>query len=130
MQTFDSHGIYQFVDEARYSGFYDAEIAKRSEVGYPPFKHIAEIEVLHRKQLVAEEDAAMIVSDMLRMIEQQKLLVDVCGPVAALVYKIKDVYVQKIILKSFSRAHMIGLFKAIRKQSVQSSLFFTIDPVS
>lgn len=130
IQTFDNHGIYQFVDELRYPAFYEVEIAKRLDVGYPPCKHIAEIEIRHSKQPVVEIEAIRIADFILRIVEQQKLLIDVYGPVAALVYKIKDVYVQKIILKSLSRAQMVDLFHNVQKQSIRSSLFFTIDPVS
>lgn len=130
VQTFDNHGIYQFVDEVRYPLFYESEIAKRSEVGYPPCKHIAEIEIRHTQQLVAEQDANAIAHLLLRLIKEQDLSVDVCGPVAALVYKIKNVYVQKIFLKSLSRAHMIDLFHNLQKEPMKSLLFFTVDPVS
>lgn len=130
IQTFDNHAIYQYVDELRYLLFYESEIVNRKEVGYPPCKHIAEIEVRHEKQVVAESDAKNIVEKMLRIVAQHKVSVDVCGPVAAIVYKIKDVYVQKIMLKSLSRAHMVAMFHEIQKQKINSSLSFTIDPVS
>lgn len=130
IQTFDNHGIYQFVDEVRYPLFFESEIAKRLDVGYPPCKHIAEIEIRHSKQQVVEMEASMIVNIMLRMTEESQLSVDIYGPVAAIVYKVKDVYVQKIMLKSFSRAHMINLFRSVSKKPTKSSLFFTIDPVS
>lgn len=130
VQTFDNHSIYQFVDEVRYPSFYDSEMMKRLEVGYPPCKHIAEIEIRHSKQQVAESDASQVVAEMMRIVEQQKLPIDIYGPVAALVYKIKDVYVQKILLKSDLRTHMIYLFHAMQKKHIKSALFFTIDPVS
>lgn len=130
IQTFDNHGIYQFVDEVRYPLFYESEIAKRLDVGYPPCKHIAEIEIRHSKQQIVESEAIAIVGSMLAGIKDLQIAVDIYGPVAAIVYKVKDVYVQKIMLKSFSRAHMINLFATVSKKATKSSLFFTIDPVS
>lgn len=130
VQTFDKHHIYQFVDELKYPEFYESEITKRLDVGYPPCKHIAEIEILYRKQDIVELEAQWIVDFMLRFINQEELSIDVYGPVAALVYKVKNIYVQKIILKSFSRAHMIDLYSLALKQPIKSSMFFTIDPVA
>ena len=129
VQTFDNHEIYKFVDEVKYESFYELEISRRIEVGYPPYKHIAEIEVRNINSCVAQSDAISIVCDMRSLIVQNKLSIDVFGPACALVYKIKDVYVQKIMLKSFSRVEMIELFKEIQKKHIKSSVCFVLDPV-
>lgn len=130
IQTFDDHAVYQFIDETKYLSFYEQEIQKRTEVGYPPYKHIAEIEIRHKEQDVAEQDADSVAQAMQHMITEQGLAVELFGPVSAVVYKVKGVYAQKIILKSFSRAHMIQLFKVVQKNKITSSVFFTIDPVA
>lgn len=130
VQTFDNHEVYQYVDELRYLLFYRLEIAKRMNAGYPPYKHIAEIEVCHARAQSAETDAADIAAVLSKTIRDRKVAVDVYGPVAALVYKVKNVYVQKIVLKSFSRSDIIDTFSSISKSEIKSSVFFTMDSVA
>ncbi len=131
VQTFDRHAIYACMDQIRYPSFYEQEIVKRAEAGYPPCLHIAEIEVRHKNQMLVEQEA----TDLAQQLKQQvmklpEMQIQVLGPVAALVYKIQNVYVQKITLKSASRANMIALFEQVKQVERQSNLFFTIDPVA
>lgn len=129
VQTFDDHSLYNFVDEQNYLQFYEQEIQKRKEVGYPPYKHIAEIEVRHKEQSVVERDALQLVAEF----SNHSLSgdqVEVLGPVQAIVYKVKGMFAQKIILKSMSRSCLVALFQDCNAVARKSSLFFTIDPVS
>ncbi|MBM18304.1 MAG: primosomal protein N' [Epsilonproteobacteria bacterium] len=129
VQTFDDHPVYRFIDETKYIQFYQQEVERRTEVGYPPYKHIAEIEIRHKEQIVAETEADIVVERMQSYIEHKKLQVEIFGPVSAVVYKVKGVYAQKIILKSFVRSNMIELFADIKLKQFKSGMFFVIDPV-
>lgn len=127
IQTFDDHPIYRFINEERYMDFYRYEVKQRSLVGYPPSKHIAEIEIRHEKQEVVEQDAQLVAQQLQK---ETVNAVEIFGPVAAVVYRVKGVYLQKIILKSQSRSRMIKAFHSLSKDCISSTLFFIIDPVS
>lgn len=130
VQAFDEHKIFSFVDEKKYQTFYDEEIQKRTDAQYPPFKHIAEIELKGADQLVVERDAKMFSRCLRDMSQKQGFDVQVLGPIPAMVYKVKSVYSQKLFLKSFSRSEMIELFSDLKEYKIKSSVFFTIDPVA
>jgi len=127
VQTMTPHSIFKYIHEQDYLKFYASEICKREEVGYPPAKHIAEIEIRHGNQCTVEKDAD-IVADFLMDRASEDILV--LGPVPAVIYRIQKTYCQKIFLKSINRTAMIQLFASIQKNELLSSLFFTIDPVA
>lgn len=130
IQAFDEHAIFKFLDETMYLQFYEHEIATRVEVGYPPYKHIAEIELKGSQQNLVAKEAREVVSWLQAHALQQKKDLQVLGPIQSLVYKVKSVYSQKLYIKSFVRADMINMFAQMPKQNLKSSIFFTIDPVA
>lgn len=143
IQAFDGHPIFEFLDEVKYQAFYDQEIQKRIEVGYPPYKHIAEIEIKGSNQVELDNETRFVMQWLQQNTMQQdiaarnitdlindKNAVLVLGPIQSMVFKVKSVYAQKIFLKSFSRSQMINLFAKLPKEHLQSSIFFTIDPVA
>lgn len=129
VQAFDEHAIFQFLNEVDYQKFYDFEIAKRIEVGYPPFKHIAEIELKGNDQVQVEREAKLLVHTLQKYADAQKMEISMLGPVPAMVHKIKSVYSQKLYAKSMSRNQLMQLFAQISQNQLQSSIYFTIDPV-
>jgi primosomal protein N' (replication factor Y) len=127
VQTMTPHKVFDFICEADYKKFYTYEVAKRSEVGYPPAKHIAEIEIRHHQQDVVEKDADRL-ADFLIQSAQGDLLV--LGPVPAIIYRVQKTYCQKIFIKSLQRAAIIDLFARAKQQDYASTIFFTVDPVA
>jgi primosomal protein N' (replication factor Y) (superfamily II helicase) len=130
IQAFDAHPIFQFLNEVEYQKFYDYELAKRIEVGYPPYKHIAEIELKANAQAVIEKEARALAETLKNYATQHQLDVQILGPIQSMVYKIKSVYGQKLYVKSFSRNSMMQLFAHIDKSKLKSAIYFTIDPVA
>ncbi len=127
VQTMIAHPIFEYICEVDYPYFYRSEISKREQVGYPPVKHIAEIEIRNEHQQQVEENADDLANFLLTHAGQDVI---VLGPVPAIIYRVHKTYCQKIFLKSFNRAAMINLFAAVRQEKYSSSLFFTIDPVA
>jgi len=127
VQTMTPHALFNFINEKDYVRFYESEIVKRQMVGYPPFQHIAEIEIRHKTQAVVEKDAQFIAD---RLIDTAPEQIIVLGPVPAVIYRVQRTFCQKIYLKSMSRTEMIRLFAQIKEETFESSLFFTIDPVA
>jgi primosomal protein N' (replication factor Y) (superfamily II helicase) len=126
VQTMTPHAVFDYICEVDYVKFYHSEIAKRHNVGYPPAKHIAEIEIRHTNQQTVEKDAHHLANFLIDTASQELI---VLGPVPAIIYRVQKTYCQKIFLKSIDRTAMIQLFAMIRKKEYVSSLFFTIDPV-
>jgi primosomal protein N' (replication factor Y) len=127
VQTMTPHALFNFINEQDYLKFYESEIVKRHDVGYPPAKHIAEIEIRHSKQEIVEQDAQDIVDQLIDRAPEEVM---VLGPVPAVIYRVQRTFCQKIFLKSMSRTMMIQLFANLKKTNYASSLFFTIDPVA
>ena len=127
VQTMTPHTLFNFINEQDYLKFYESEIVKRQMVGYPPAKHIAEIEIRHSIQNIVEQDAQDIVDRLIDMAPEDVM---VLGPVPAVIYRVQRTFCQKIFLKSMSRTMMIQLFADLKKTTFASSLFFTIDPVA
>jgi len=127
VQTMTPHALFNFMNERDYLKFYESEIIKRQMIGYPPAKHIVEIEVRHAMQTIVEQDAQVIVDSLIDMAQEEVI---VLGPVPAVIYRVQRTFCQKIFLKSMSRTEMMRLFARINKNDFVSSLFFTIDPVA
>jgi primosomal protein N' (replication factor Y) (superfamily II helicase) len=126
VQTMTPHAVFNYMSEVDYLQFYQSEIIKRKNVGYPPAKHIAEIEIRHTNQQTVEKNADALADFLIAQASQDIL---VLGPVPAVIYRVQKTYCQKIFLKSIDRTAMIHLFALIKKDQYASSLFFTIDPV-
>lgn len=127
VQTMTPHAVFNFINEVDYLKFYASEIIKRADVGYPPAKHIAEIEIRSTNQQTVEKEADGI-ADFLIEHAPEGLLV--LGPVPAVIYRVQKTFCQKIFLKSLNRGQMMQLFALLPHDQLTSSLFFTIDPVS
>lgn len=126
VQTMTPHAVFEYIHEIDYLKFYTREIGKRYDVGYPPAKHIAEIEIRCQQQHVVEQEADAIADFLISLAPDDTL---VLGPVPAVIYRVQKTYCQKIFLKSINRTAMIQLFAALEKAMYRSSLYFTIDPV-
>ncbi len=127
VQTMTPHKVFNFLSEVDYLDFYQHEVVKRHQVGYPPAQHIAEIEIRHHQQERVEKDADAVADFLLHYAHEGIL---VLGPVPAVIYRVQKTYCQKIFLKSLHRSKIIDLFAKIDKASYASQLFFTLDPIA
>lgn len=130
IQAFDQHPIFNFIDEANYLGFYSYEIENRKGLHYPPCSHIAEIEFRCEDEKVLHQDGILVAELCRKIALQQGFRVDVLGPVASLVNRVKNIYFQKLILKSSSRHQLMNVFWQVKQTKLQSSLAFTMDPIA
>lgn len=130
VQAFDQHAIFNFIDETLYMKFYEHEILNRADAIYPPCGHLAEIEFKSQDQKAMIYETVMIANLLRSKVKELGYGAEILGPAQSLVYKVKRVYTQKLLLKSLSRRQLINLFRQIRKISLSSSIYFTIDPVA
>jgi primosomal protein N' (replication factor Y) len=127
VQAFDTHPIFGFLNEIQYQKFYEYEIQKRTEVGYPPIKHIAEIELKGTDTLALAQQAQQICTLLKKIGAAHQ--VEVLGPIQAIVHMIKNVHSQKIYAKSLSRNTLINIFAQLPESMRNFNVNFTIDPV-
>jgi primosomal protein N' (replication factor Y) len=124
VQAMQNHPIFNFVNEIDYLKFYEQELAQRAEVGYPPLKRFAEIELKHTKELIVEEEA-----DHLAMELMQSKDVLILGPAQPPVAKIKKIFSRKIYLKADGFNQISIAFQKIDKKKFKSKIYFTPNPL-
>lgn len=130
IQTMINHPIYNFLSENNYKDFFNYELENRKIAQYPPIKRLAEIELKHKNQLIVESEAQNIVEILLNYAKDEKLDVYILGPAQPPVYRLKNIYIQKIYLKSSQIETIIKIYKKIDQSKYQSSIFFTPNPLS
>lgn len=95
VQTYSpEHRIIQQVVEHDYEKMFDVEIQERKNFSYPPFFRLIRIDIRHPEQAGAHDAAAQLAS-LLR----QSLGERVLGPEQPLVSRIRNLYIQSIMLK-------------------------------
>lgn len=77
-----------------YETFFKMLIEERKMFGYPPFMHITDIYIKHKKEDVCDAAAADM-GHMLRHLLGDRVL----GPEHPLIARVKTMYIQKIVLK-------------------------------
>jgi primosomal protein N' (replication factor Y) len=90
---------------------YDAEIAERQQFGYPPFFRLLKITVKHKKQQVAEQ-AAQILGSWL----QPHLGAQLVGPAAPLVSRVRNNYLQEMLIKLPRESKVIAHTKQLLRE--------------
>lgn len=88
------HPVLQYVTAHDYRAMYDTEIAERQRFGYPPFIRLLKITVKHKKQTTAEQ-AAHVLGHWL----QPHLGPQLVGPAAPLVSRVRNNYLQEMLVK-------------------------------
>lgn len=87
--------ILQFILANDFEAFYEAEIPDREAYNYPPFSRIIEVTVKHQEQLLAHQAAARLAENLATTLGRNRVL----GPDKALVERIRNKFLFKIILK-------------------------------
>lgn len=105
IQTTDpGHPVIKFVLAHDFRAFYKDQVMERQEFKYPPFVRIISILVKSRERQTGKEAAEQLAEDMRKLFGKRVL-----GPQPPLVGRVKNYYLQQIILKverkaSFSKA--------------------------
>jgi primosomal protein N' (replication factor Y) len=88
------HPILHFVTTHDYKAMYASEIAERENFGYPPFYRLMKITFKHKNQQTVEQ-AAQVCGNWLRPHIGPRLV----GPAAPLVGRVRNYYLQEMLLK-------------------------------
>lgn len=130
VQTLAHHTALDFLDERTYKSFCDQELEHRMLLGYPPCLRLAEIEIRHTEEATVEQEAIRLIRLAMVIIHKQQLSVHVLGPAKPGVYKIKNMHLRKIFLKSQNISELHALYEEIEKRQFSSALFFTPNPMA
>ena len=123
MQSMTHNPLFNYINELDYLKFYEHEILNRQLIGYPPALRFAEIELKHKKEEVAEQEAFLIASMLLKQPN-----IRVLGPAEPPVSKIKHVCSRKIYIKADRFELLVAAFRSLETVKLKSKLYFTPQP--
>jgi primosomal protein N' (replication factor Y) (superfamily II helicase) len=110
IQTYSpDHPVIQRVIENDYLGMYDQEIEEREKYGYPPFYRLIQLTIKHR-----ERDRSAEAAEELGKSLKKKLQGRVLGPETPAISRIKNLYINQIIIKYERKISPLKLKEFIR----------------
>jgi primosomal protein N' (replication factor Y) (superfamily II helicase) len=116
IQTYDvKHRVIQQIVANDYEGMFREEMIERKQFNYPPFYKIIHIAIKHKdlgKLLVIAENFAKLLRHHLGDM--------VLGPQAPLVGRVRNYYIQSIMLKIDWKTQSVAKIKTLLKESVDS----------
>ncbi len=92
----EKHFALQMVLKNAYNGFYNREVTDREKLGYPPFTHIALIEVNDK----SEKKARSATDDFYDELRAYKKWLNISTPAYAVISRLKGEYRFHILIKS------------------------------
>lgn len=106
VQYLNDHYLFNFLDEMNYLNFYKDEIVFRQDANYPPFCRFVQIDLKNKDSCILDKESEQF-AEILRV--RAGIDISVLGPVKPPVYKIQQVEIRQIFLKSknFSQLHEI-----------------------
>ncbi|WP_440133621.1 replication restart helicase PriA [Chitinophaga sancti] len=106
------HPILHYVTIHDYKAMYAAEIAERQNFGYPPFFRLLKLTLKHKDQKVVEQ-AALVLANWLRPHIGPHLV----GPAAPLVGRVRNYYLQEMMIKLPRDTKVIAQTKHLLKET-------------
>jgi primosomal protein N' (replication factor Y) len=95
IQSFNpKHPVLQWVKDHDFRSYYHTETGTRQQFGYPPFSRMIKLTCRHRDENKASQAAADL-SEALKKIKD----LNIQGPAAALVPRVRNYYLQEIWIK-------------------------------
>lgn len=105
------HPVLHFVISHDYKAMYESEIAERQRFGYPPFFRLLKITFKHKNQQVVEQ-AAQVFGNWARPHIGPRLV----GPAAPLVGRVRNYYLQEMLIKLPRDTKMIADTKRLLQE--------------
>lgn len=88
------HALFEYVKTGNYKAFYDAEMEQRSQYFYPPFCRLINIVLKHKDFRKVDSGAKELAQKL-----QSKLGNCVLGPAIPMIPRIRNQYIQEILIK-------------------------------
>jgi primosomal protein N' (replication factor Y) len=115
-------------------GFQEHELRDRHEVGYPPFSRLALLRIDAVDEGMARDAAAILAAHARTSPEAQRRLVDVLGPAAAPIARLRGRYRFRVLLRARERAPLRAVLSAIGaardRVDARVRVVFDVDPVA
>jgi primosomal protein N' (replication factor Y) len=133
VQTFSpEHESVQLAARHDYLGFYASAIEQRRELGYPPFSHMANLVCTDESE---EETQRRIhrLADALRARIETDGVVQLLGPVACPLSRLRGRYRWHLALRTRSKTALLGLLRETMSelsQAERTGLSLDIDPLT
>jgi primosomal protein N' (replication factor Y) len=133
VQAFDpEHYAISSAAEHDATGFYRQELEFRREAGYPPFAFLAAFAVSGLSEQAVSEQADMTARLLANLKSEQKVRVEILGPVPSPIYRLRNRFRRQILLKAANRSDLHRLLATWRQQAAIAStvrISVDIDPV-
>jgi primosomal protein N' (replication factor Y) len=118
--------------EHDFEGFFTEELEFRREAGYPPFAYLATIVFSSNSQEAAVQGSVTAASLIWEIKRELRCRVEILGPVAPPLGKIRGRYRRQILLKSVRRTDLHKLLNLFRRRIKLPAVVRTaidVDPV-
>ncbi|HTF81437.1 MAG TPA: primosomal protein N', partial [Cytophagales bacterium] len=95
-----NHSFFKHLKEQKYEDFYEEEIAERARFHYPPFTRIIKLTVKNKDKELCHSTAKILFEELVTSLGHERIF----GPATPSIDKIREYYLQEIVLK-IERAH-------------------------
>ncbi len=110
--------------------YYSHEIAKRTEVHYPPCTRFAEIECKHEQESVVDNEAHQFAQLLRRASQARRRNSPYLDQVRHLSLRLKRYIHERSILRQSLWMLIIEIYNSLGQVPFKSSVFFTPNPLS
>ncbi len=108
-----THPVLQFVQQHNFDKLYDFELDNRKQFFYPPFSRLIQITFRHKEQHIAEEAANIMLQGLKPGFGNY-----ISGPAEPLVNKVRNQYLQELLLKLPKDSQLIDRCKNEIEQQI------------
>jgi primosomal protein N' (replication factor Y) len=140
IQTYNpDHYSIRFAEQHDYVGFYNKEITFRKELGYPPYRRLILFQLRGNVEDKTQQAAQRLADRCGELLDQSKKAgpdIEMLGPVAAPLARIKGKYRYQLLLKALKSAPLLEVGRELMNRGQAElkgagvSLIADVDPVS
>src|ERR1700744_1814162 len=114
IQTYDpKHRVIKQVIENDYADLYFTEMSERKSFKYPPFYRLINLDIKHKSNEMVYQQATYLAAELRKHFGDRFI-----GPQAPLVSRIRNFYIQSILLKFEKESISINKAKAIIRDTI------------
>jgi primosomal protein N' (replication factor Y) len=115
IQTYDpGHRVIKQVIENDYKDLYFTEMTERKNFKYPPFYRLINLDIKHKDPEVLYNQATYLAKELRKHFGEERVI----GPQAPLVGRIRNFYIQSILLKFEKDAISINKAKTVIRDTI------------
>ncbi len=118
-----------------YPAFAEAELKTRKQIGYPPFRRLARVVLMHPREETSRREAEALVVRILTAIDLLKLSgADVLGPAPCALARLRGRYRYEVLVRTLNASDMRKLTSRLEADAAlrtkAESILVDVDPVS